>query len=68
MLAESPDPHRQTFQEQLNKALICGQRPWKTPLLGPMTWSAIDAVACAHPEASADHIANAYDAYADEQD
>jgi hypothetical protein len=31
--------------------------------LGPATYSAIDAVACAHPEATVDHIADAYDAF-----
>jgi hypothetical protein len=59
----SPDELRTTFQGLLNPALTRGRasptwsRPW------PRTVAAIDLVAYEHPNAEADCIAAAYDAF-----
>lgn len=52
------------FQESLNRAITHGQRPSRWIGLGEETRSAIEAVAQEHPDATADHIADAYDAFA----
>ncbi|MGB7504610.1 MAG: hypothetical protein WA965_04170 [Mycobacterium sp.] len=59
------DP-RGDFQTALNAALIHGQTVSTSTLLGAHTSMAIDAVARAHPDATAEEIALAYDAFARE--
>ena len=59
---------RSTFQESLNRAIAHGQRPSRWSGLGEMTRTAIDAVAREHPDATADHIADACDAFAREHE
>jgi hypothetical protein len=54
------DP-RGTFQELLNRAQ--GRGPVDGIALGPATRAGIDLVAREHPEATAELIANAYDAF-----
>lgn len=56
---------RWVFQTALNRALTAGQ-PCSHTALGPLTRRAVDIVAAAHPDASADEIADAYSAYDDE--
>ena len=58
-----PDGRRQTFEFLLNQAIIVGDRPTEFCGFGPRTRAAIDVVARAHPEAAADHIAFAFDAF-----
>jgi hypothetical protein len=55
--------HRQTFEDLRHRAIVCGQRPSDTTTLGPATAYAIDMVARAHPEATAEQIMDAYDAF-----
>jgi hypothetical protein len=55
---------RGVFQESLNCAIAHGQRPSRWIGLGDRTRVAIEAVAYEHPDATADHIADAYDAFA----
>lgn len=64
MLSETPseDP-RWVFQNLLNSAIVDGRSPAVTATLGPQTSMAIDSVARAHPDASADDIAVAYEAF-----
>ena len=57
---------RDAFQELLNCAIAHGLRPSRWIGLGDKTFTAIDAIAHEHPEATADHIAGAYDAFARE--
>jgi hypothetical protein len=59
------DP-RADLQTALNAALIHGQMVSTSTHLGPHTSTAIDAVARAHPDATAEEIALAYDAFARE--
>lgn len=59
---------RDAFQESLNCAIAHGQRPSRWIGLGDKTRTAIEAVAEEHPDATADHIADAYDAFAHEHD
>ncbi|MEN3318812.1 MAG: hypothetical protein V7643_2213 [Mycobacterium sp.] len=59
---------RSAFQECLNGAITHGQRPSRWIGLGQWTCTAIDAVAQEHPDATADHIADAYDAFAREHE
>jgi hypothetical protein len=59
---------RSTFQTSLNCAIAHGQRPSQWTCLGARTHTAIDAVAQEHPDATADHIADAYDAFAREHE
>jgi hypothetical protein len=59
---------RSAFQESLNRAIAHGQRPSRWSGLGDRTRSAIDAVAQEHPDATADHIADAYDAFTGEHE
>ena len=54
---------RDRFQEMLNCALTQGRCVGSDSGLGPATVAAIDAVAYEHPDAEADCIAAAYDAY-----
>lgn len=53
---------RWVFQTALNRALTAGQR-CSHSALGPLTSQAVDIVAVAHPDASADEIADAYSAF-----
>jgi hypothetical protein len=57
---------RDAFQESLNCAIAHGLRPSRWIGLGDKTFTAIDAIAHEHPEATAHHIAGAYDAFARE--
>jgi hypothetical protein len=65
MLAEAEDL-RAAFQESLNCAIAHSLRPSRWVGLGDETCTAIEAVAREHPEATVDHIADAYDAFARE--
>jgi hypothetical protein len=51
------------FQRLLNLALTRGRGAPRCSGLGPDTSAAIDSVAYEHPDADADCIAAAYDAY-----
>jgi hypothetical protein len=57
---------RDAFQESLNCAIAHGRRPSRWIGLGDKTFSAIEAIAQEHPDATANHIAGAYDAFARE--
>jgi len=59
---------RNAFQECLNRAIVQGQRPSPWIGLADETRAAIEAVADEHPDATADHIADAYDAFAREHE
>jgi hypothetical protein len=59
---------RSTFQKSLNCAIAHGQRPSPRCGLGDRTHTAIEAVAQEHPDATADHIADAYDAFVREHE
>lgn len=59
---------RDAFQDSLNRAIADGQRPSRWIGLGDRTRTAIEAVAEEHPDATADHIADAYDAFAREHE
>ena len=59
----SPDELRSTFQGLLNLALTRGRVTASSCALGPGTRAAIDVVAYEHPDADADCIAAAYDAF-----
>ena len=65
MLAEPPSPEqlRATFQALLNLALTRGRVTSSSCGLGPNTLAAINVVAYEHPDAEADCIAAAYDAF-----
>ncbi|HEY2197297.1 MAG TPA: hypothetical protein VGH69_06270 [Mycobacterium sp.] len=65
MLSETPsrDERRTTFQELLNLALTRGRATSDCCGLGPGTRAAIDVVAYDHPDAEADCVAAAYDAF-----
>lgn len=54
------------FVDALNNAIVHGREPSRWIGLGDETRSAIDAVAAEHPDATADHIACAYDSFARE--
>lgn len=54
---------RGIFQNLLNVALTRGRAPSRLQGLGPATLAAIDMVAADHPDAEADTIAAAYDAF-----
>jgi hypothetical protein len=62
MLGGEPDL-RDTFQDSLNSAIAHGLRPSRWIGLGEATCSAIEVVAREHPDATVDHIADAYDAF-----
>ena len=57
---------RDAFQDSLNCAIAHGLRPSRWIGLGDETFTAIDAIGEEHTEATADHIAGAYDAFARE--
>jgi hypothetical protein len=59
---------RNAFQECLNRAIVNGQHPSHWIGLADETRAAIEAVAEQHPDATADHIADAYDAFAREHE
>ena len=61
--APSPDHARWSFQDALLRAITAGQIPARTGDLGARTWSAIEAVAREHPDASVRLIADAYDTF-----
>ncbi|MBS1690663.1 MAG: hypothetical protein JST91_00330 [Actinobacteria bacterium] len=64
MLADPPSIDlRTTFQYFLNRALTQGRALDPGVPFGVDTRAAIDTVASEHPDASADHIACAYDAF-----
>jgi hypothetical protein len=65
MSAEPPSPEqlRATFQRLLNLALTRGRAASGSCGLGPNTLAAINVVAYEHPDAEADRIAAAYDAF-----
>jgi hypothetical protein len=65
MLVEpnSSDELRTTFEELLSLALTRGRVTSGCPGLGPSTLAAIDVVAQEHPDAEAELIAAAYDAF-----
>jgi hypothetical protein len=54
---------RNAFQDSLNLAIAHGSRPSGLAGLDRQTLAAIDVVACEHPDASADDIAYAYEAF-----
>lgn len=54
------------FRDALNCAIAHGQYPSRWIGLGDETHAAIEAVAAEHPDASAEDIACAYDAFARE--
>ena len=54
---------RDAFQDSLNSAIAHGLRPSRWIGLGEATCTAIEAVAREHPDATVDHIADAYDAF-----
>lgn len=58
-----PDDLRLRFEGLLNLALTQGSWDSSTSGLGPRTLAAIEAVARDHPDADADQITNAYDAF-----
>jgi hypothetical protein len=58
-----PDELRTTFQRLLHLALTRGRVTSSNTGLGPATLAAIDAVAHEHPDAEAELIAAAYDAF-----
>ena len=57
---------RDAFQDSLNCAIAHGVRPSRWIGFGDETFTAIDAIAEEHPDAPADHIAGAYEAFARE--
>ena len=57
---------RDAFQESLNCAIAHGLRPSRWIGLGDKTFTAIESIAEEHPDATAGHIAGAYDAFARE--
>lgn len=64
MTAEAhSDTARQYFDALLRSAILAGRRPPPGGQVGPATWSAINIVANAHPEATAAQITAAYDAF-----
>jgi hypothetical protein len=65
MHAESPTPEdlRQIFQGLLDLALTRGRVAPSSSGLGPSTTAAINVVAYEHPDAEAELIADAYDAF-----
>jgi hypothetical protein len=62
-MAESGDDLRGAFQDSLNSALARGLQPSHSIGLGDQTCSAIEAIAREHPDATAVHIADAYEAF-----
>lgn len=58
-----PTDVRQRFQIALNRALVVGRAPDRAIGLGPHTVAAVTRVAAEHPDATAEIIAAAYDAF-----
>lgn len=65
MTSTEPQPSelQQRFQAALNHAIARGRAPAHDTGLGPRTLTAVTAVAHDHPDATADLIADAYDAF-----
>lgn len=63
---EGNDGLHGAFMDALNRAIVHGEGPSRWSGLGDETRAAIDAVAAERPDATADHIACAYDAFARE--
>lgn len=61
----SADLHAE-FQHALAAAITRGRAPAAVTHLGPQTLTAITRVAREHPEATAGHIASAYDIFRNE--
>jgi hypothetical protein len=57
------DALRAAFDDALLRAVTEGRMPPRYYEFGPLTWSAIVAIASEHPEASAELIANAFDSF-----
>lgn len=57
------DGAHQTFQNALLLALTEGRKPSRATHFSEQTWHLIDAVACAHPDATAALISAAYDSF-----
>jgi hypothetical protein len=64
MSAQCPKLAEQTFHELLTAAITHGRRPQHTTAVGPTCWVAIDVLAREHPDATPEHVAAAYDAFA----
>jgi hypothetical protein len=62
-MVDGGDDLRRAFQDSLNAALARGLHPPRLIGLGDQTCSAIEAIAREHPDATADHIADAYEAF-----
>ena len=62
----SPDQARSLFRDALLRAITTGQTLPRTCDLGARTWSAIEAVAREHPDATVRLIADAYDTFEEE--
>ncbi|MCG7597676.1 hypothetical protein ACXYX3_12675 [Mycobacterium sp. C3-094] len=62
----TPDELRVNFQILLNSALTHGRAAARDCGLGPATIAAINAIAYDHPDAEADTVAAAYDAFSSE--
>lgn len=58
-----PSELRQRFQSALNDAITRGRSAMDGSGLGPLTRAAVRVVAEEHPNAEADLIADAYDAF-----
>jgi hypothetical protein len=65
MTSAEPQPSelQQRFQTALNNAIARGRVPTPDTGLGPRTFTAVTAVAHDHPDATAQLIASAYDAF-----
>lgn len=57
------DGAHQTFQDALLVALTEGRKPDRSTQFSEQTWLLIDAVAYAHPDATAALISAAYDSF-----
>ena len=67
MIATSPsDDARSIFETALLRAITKGEMPSRTMDLGISTCAAIEAIACAHPEAAIELIADAFDIFEQE--
>ncbi|TPG37085.1 hypothetical protein EAH80_04295 [Mycobacterium hodleri] len=64
MLAKMPlDQTRSIFENALLRAITEGQSPHRTAELTEETWSAIDAIAREHPEATVRLISDAFETF-----
>lgn len=64
MSEEPVDLAAVTFRDLLNVAILHGRPPCRTPILGPATTTALDALAGEHPDAAPEHIVAAFEAFA----